>query len=56
MKWEYNILKIETVGLRGGLKVDNSLEQEMNKLGEQGWEEPALLEILSCCCHRQVRR
>lgn len=46
MKWEYKILKIDSVGFWGGLKVDDdSLEKQMNELGEQGWEMTKVLPI-----------
>ncbi len=45
MKWEYKILKIDSTSFWGGLKVDDSLEQEMNKLGEQGWEMTKALPV-----------
>ncbi len=45
MKWEYKVLKMDTVSFWGGLKVDDDLEQQMNKLGEQGWEMARILPV-----------
>ncbi|MHC4167786.1 MAG: DUF4177 domain-containing protein, partial [Planctomycetota bacterium] len=46
VKWEYKVLKIDSVSFWGGLKVeDDSLEKEMNMLGKQGWEMTKVLPI-----------
>lgn len=38
MNWEYKTIKLDTYGFFGA-KVDHGrLEQEMNELGQQGWE------------------
>jgi hypothetical protein len=38
MKWEYRVLKMDTTGFWGRTVDDESLEQRMNDLGQQGWE------------------
>ena len=39
MKWEYKVIKIDTKGFFLGGEFDqNSFEQILNELGEQGWE------------------
>ena len=39
MKWEYKTIKTDTTGFVVGGKFDqNSFEQLLNGLGEQGWE------------------
>jgi hypothetical protein len=39
MKWEYKTIKSDTTGFVAGGKFDqNSFEQILNGLGEQGWE------------------
>ena len=38
MKWEYKTVKVDTKGLLGGKFDQNSFEQILNGLGQQGWE------------------
>ena len=39
MMWEYKTIKSDTTGFVAGGKFDqNSFEQILNELGEQGWE------------------
>ena len=37
-KWEYLSIKFETSGVLGGILDISELNNELNKLGEQGWE------------------
>ena len=46
MKWEYKTIKVDTTGFVAGGKFDqNSFEQILNELGEQGgnWSVPLIL-------------
>lgn len=36
--WEYKTITIELGGMRGGVLKTTSLDQQLNVLGEQGWE------------------
>jgi len=38
MKWEYKTIKVDTKGFTGGKFDQNSFEQLLNGLGQQGWE------------------
>jgi len=38
MKWEYKIIKVDTKGFAGGKFDQDSFEQILNGLGQQGWE------------------
>jgi len=38
MNWEYKTVKVETKGIMGGKFDQNSFEQLLNGLGQQGWE------------------
>jgi hypothetical protein len=38
MKWEYKTVKVDTKGFAGGKFDENSFEQILNGLGQQGWE------------------
>ena len=38
MKWEYKTIKVDTTGFTGGKFDQNSFEQILNGLGQQGWE------------------
>jgi len=37
-KWEYTSIKFETKGVLGGILEEKPFENELNRLGEQGWE------------------
>ena len=38
MKWEYKTVKVDIKGLGGGKFDNDSFEQTLNGLGQQGWE------------------
>ena len=38
MKWEYKTVKVDTKGFGGGKFDNDSFEQILNGLGQQGWE------------------
>ncbi len=38
MKWEYKTVKVDTTGFSGGKFDENSFEQILNGLGQQGWK------------------
>ncbi len=37
-KWEYTNIKFETIGIFEGRLEENIFRNELNRLGEQGWE------------------
>jgi hypothetical protein len=41
-KWEYKTIKFETKGFVGGILDARNFEDELNNLGEKGWE------VVSC--------
>ena len=36
--WEYKTIKVDTKGLRGGILDTTEFDDELNKLGREGWE------------------
>lgn len=41
-RWEYRTFKMLTKGFMGGILDANSFEDELNRLGSEGWE------LISC--------
>lgn len=37
-KWEYKTTKIETTGFNGGILAQEDFENDLNRMGSQGWE------------------
>ncbi|SHH20128.1 DUF4177 domain-containing protein [Clostridium grantii] len=37
-KWEYTTIKIQLKGFQGGILEVKDFDDELNKMGEQGWE------------------
>jgi hypothetical protein len=37
-RWEYRTLKMQTTGFLGGILDTNSFDNELNKMGSEGWE------------------
>ena len=38
MRWEYNTLKMATIGFIGGKLDEETFTDHLNDLGDQGWE------------------
>jgi hypothetical protein len=47
MKWEYHVLKLKTeFGFWSGTEFDSeALEEELNRLGAEGWELVSIFDI-----------
>lgn len=37
-RWEYRTLKMQTTGFLGGILDTSSFDNELNKMGSEGWE------------------
>lgn len=37
-KWEYKTMKVQTKGFTGGILEIESFDEQLNRLGQEGWE------------------
>lgn len=45
MQWEYKTIKLATTGLLGGNMDEMQLEEQLNELGNDGWEAVTAIDL-----------